>query len=212
MGLLASNNVLTADNLECVRGDRTLFSNLTFNINSGKILYIQGENGSGKTTLLRTLSGLSQAQNGQVNWNSQNIQTLAEEYSGQVLYIGHLLGIKEDLTAVENLKFSATLAGVDVSREQAIYGLTQLDIARCADLPTRVLSQGQKRRVALTRLWLQKNPIWILDEPFAALDVATIEKLTSQIETFAHAGGIVVFTSHQEPAFDSKVIQHLRLD
>jgi heme exporter protein A len=212
MGLLASNNVLTAENIECVRGERTLFSNLTFNINSGKILYIQGANGSGKTTLLRTLSGLSQAHNGQINWNSQNIEELAEDYTGQVLYIGHLLGIKEDLTAVENLQFSASLAGFNVSREQAIYGLTQLDIARCADLPTRVLSQGQKRRVALTRLWLQKNPIWILDEPFAALDVATIGKLTSQIETFAHAGGIVVFTSHQEPAFDSKVIQHLRLD
>ena len=81
MGLLASKNVLTADNLECVRGERTLFSNLTFNINSGKILYIQGENGSGKTTLLRTLSGLSQAQNGQVNWNSQNIQTIHDEFN-----------------------------------------------------------------------------------------------------------------------------------
>jgi heme exporter protein A len=212
MGLLASNNVLTAENLQCVRGERTLFANLSFNINRGKILFIQGANGSGKTTLLRTLSGLSQPQEGSVTWNSQNIQSLAEDYAGQVLYIGHLLGIKEDLTVVENLQFSATLAGVDVSREQALYGLTQMDITRCADLPTRVLSQGQKRRVALTRLWLQKNPIWILDEPFSALDIATIRKLTSQIETFAHAGGIVIFTSHQEPAFDSKVIQHLRLD
>jgi heme exporter protein A len=207
MGLLASNNVLTAENLQCVRGERTLFANLSFNINRGKILFIQGANGSGKT-----LSGLSQPQEGSVTWNSQNIQSLAEDYAGQVLYIGHLLGIKEDLTVVENLQFSATLAGVDVSREQALYGLTQMDITRCADLPTRVLSQGQKRRVALTRLWLQKNPIWILDEPFSALDIATIRKLTSQIETFAHAGGIVIFTSHQEPAFDSKVIQHLRLD
>jgi heme exporter protein A len=212
MGLLASNNVLTAENLQCVRGERTLFANLSFNINRGKILFIQGANGSGKTTLLRTLSGLSQPQEGSVTWNSQNIQSLAEDYAGQVLYIGHLLGIKEDLTVVENLQFSATLAGVDVSREQALYGLTQMDITRCADLPTRVLSQGQKRRVALTRLWLQKNPIWILDEPFSALDIATIRKLTSQIETFAHVGGIVIFTSHQEPAFDSKVIQHLRLD
>ena len=212
MGLLASNNVLTAKNLQCVRGERTLFANLSFSINCGRILFIQGANGSGKTTLLRTLSGLSQPQSGSVSWNSIDIQTLAEDYTGQALYIGHLPGIKEDLTAVENLQFSATLAGVDVSREQAIYGLTQLDIARCADLPTRVLSQGQKRRVALTRLWLQNNPIWILDEPFAALDVATIGKLTSHIETFAHAGGIVVFTSHQEPAFDSNVIQHLRLD
>jgi heme exporter protein A len=212
MGLLASNNVLTAENLECVRGERTLFANLSLNIVSGKILFIQGANGSGKTTLLRMLSGLSQPQSGRVNWNSIDIQSLAEDYTGQVLYIGHLPGIKEDLTVVENLQFSATLAGANVSREHAINSLTQLDIARCADLPTRVLSQGQKRRIALTRLWIQKNPIWILDEPFTALDLATIGKLTSHIEAFANAGGIVVFTSHQEPAFDSKIIQHLRLD
>jgi heme exporter protein A len=212
MGLLATNNVLTADNLQCVRGDRTLFSNLSFHIGSGKILFVQGANGSGKTTLLRTLSGLSQAQNGQVIWNSKNIQSLAEDYTGQVLYIGHLPGIKEDLTAVENLQFSATLAGVDVSREQAIYALMQLDIARCADLPTRVLSQGQKRRVVLTRLWLQKNPIWILDEPFSALDVTAIQKLTLHIEAFINSGGVVVFTSHQEPSFNPQVIQRIRLD
>jgi len=212
MGLLALNNVLSAENLQCVRGERELFTNLSFSVNSGKILYVQGANGSGKTTLLRTLSGLSQAQSGKVSWNAQKIQSLAEDYSGQVLYIGHLPGIKEDLTAIENLQFAATLTGVHVSREQAILALAQVDIARCADLPTRVLSQGQKRRVALARLWLQKNPIWILDEPFTALDAAAINTLTAHIEAFVVAGGIVVFTSHQEPTFDSKIMLRLQLD
>lgn len=212
MGLLVANNVLAVSNLQCVRGERTLFENLTFNLESGQLLYVQGDNGSGKTTLLRTLCGLSQAHSGQVSWNNQNIQSLAEDYAGQVLYIGHLAGIKEDLTAIENLQFSATLTGVDVRREQAITALTQVNIARCADLPTRVLSQGQKRRVALARLWLQENPLWILDEPFTALDGEAIKTLTRRIEGFVGAGGIVVFTSHQEPAFDSKIMQRLKLD
>ena len=212
MGLSATNNVLAISNLQCVRGERTLFESLTFNISSGKLLYVQGDNGSGKTTLLRTLSGLSHAHAGEVNWNNQNIQSLAEDYAGQVLYIGHLAGIKEDLTAVENLQFATTLAGQNTSREQAMIALTQVGIARCADLPTRVLSQGQKRRVALARLWLQQNPLWILDEPFTALDAEAINTLTQRIETFVGTGGIVVFTSHQEPTFDSKIMQRLRLD
>jgi len=212
MGLLAVNNVLTVENLQCIRGERTLFESLSFHVASGKLLYVQGDNGSGKTTLLRTISGLSQPQDGQISWNSEAIQSLAEDYTGQVLYIGHLAGIKEDLTAVENLQFAATLAGNNVSREQAIAALTQVNIARCADLPTRVLSQGQKRRVALARLWLQDNPLWVLDEPFTALDVEAIKMLTQHIETFVTSGGIVVFTSHQEPVFDSKIMQRLRLD
>lgn len=212
MGLLAVNNVLTVENLQCIRGERTLFESLSFHVASGKLLYVQGDNGSGKTTLLRTISGLSQPQDGQISWNSEAIQSLAEDYTGQVLYVGHLAGIKEDLTAVENLQFAATLTGNNVSREQAIAALTQVNIARCADLPTRVLSQGQKRRVALARLWLQDNPLWVLDEPFTALDVEAIKMITQHIETFVTSGGIVVFTSHQEPVFDSKIMQRLRLD
>ncbi len=206
MGLLAVNN------LQCIRGERTLFERLTFNVSSGQLLYVQGDNGSGKTTLLRTLCGLSQAHEGNISWNNQNIQTLAEDYAGQVLYIGHLAGIKEDLTAVENLQFSASLAGNNISRAQALGALAQVNIARCADLPTRVLSQGQKRRVALARLWLQNNPLWILDEPFTALDAAAITTLTQHIESYVTSGGIVVLTSHQEPTFDSKLMQRLQLN
>lgn len=210
MGLLAVNN------LQCIRGERTLFERLTFNVSNGQLLYVQGDNGSGKTTLLRSLCGLSQAHEGNISWNDQNIQILAEDYTGQVLYIGHLAGIKEDLTAVENLQFAASLAGNAISREQAIGALTQVNIARCADLPTRVLSQGQKRRVALARLWLQNNPlempVWILDEPFTALDAEAIKTLTQHIESHVENGGIVVLTSHQEPTFDSNLMQRLQLN
>ena len=211
MGLLAVNNVLAVNNLQCIRGERTLFENLSFDVASGKLLYVQGDNGSGKTTLLRTISGLSHVQVGQIHWNNQNIQTLAEDYTGQTLYIGHLAGIKEELTPIENLQFATSLAGSHITRTQAIAALTQVNIVRCADLPSRVLSQGQKRRVALARLWLHDSALWILDEPFTALDAAAIETLTAHIETFVNNGGIVVFTSHQAPTFSASIMQRLQL-
>ncbi|MFT6395037.1 MAG: heme exporter protein A, partial [Methylophilaceae bacterium] len=136
----ALNNRLCVSNLACIRGERILFKNLSFELNSGKILFVQGENGSGKTTLLRTLCGLSMPTVGDVLWNQQHIKTLAEDYFGQVLYIGHLAGIKDDLSAVENIQFSLAMSGNTVNRLQVIAALDSLGVARCADLPTRVLS------------------------------------------------------------------------
>jgi heme exporter protein A len=215
MELIAPNNVLNVSNLGCIRGERVLFKNLTFKLNSGKLLYVQGENGSGKTSLLRTLCGLSVSDAGEIYWNNQTIKSLAEDYTGQVLYIGHLAGIKDDLTAIENIQFSISLSGYTVDRGQALAALEMLGVARCADLPTRVLSQGQKRRIALAQLWLQNNPLqvplWILDEPFTALDNNMIIKLTQQIENYVSNGGMVVFTSHQVPEFNQDLMQGLQL-
>ena len=211
----AINNRLCVSNLACIRGERILFKNLSFELNSGKLLFVQGENGSGKTTLLRTLCGLSMPAVGDVLWNQQHIKTLAEDYFGQVLYIGHLAGIKDDLSAVENIQFSLAMSGNTVNRLQVIAALDSLGVARCADLPTRVLSQGQRRRVALAQLWLQDNPkltpLWILDEPFTALDINMIKKLEQHIEKYVKIGGIVVLTSHQKPSFDVKFMQNLEL-
>src|SRR5690606_33803821 len=183
--------------------------------NSGKLLYIQGENGSGKTTLLRTLCGLSGPAAGDILWNNQAIQSLAEDYYGKALYIGHLASIKDDLTAVENIQFSLSLSGYIADQSQAIGALETLGIGRCADLPTRVLSQGQKRRIALAQLWLQDTPqctpLWILDEPFTALDANMIDILTQHIEKYVNNGGMVIFTSHQLPSFDVSLIQDLQL-
>lgn len=215
MNSTALNNTLSVNNLGCRRGERILFKNLSFDLSSGKLLYVQGENGSGKTTLLRTLCGLSLPTAGDISWNGENIKPLAEDYYGQVLYIGHLASMKEDLTAIENVLFSVALSGYTVDRSQGIAALEALGIARCADLPSRVLSQGQKRRVALAQLWLQgdpnKVPLWVLDEPFTALDVNMIEKLTQHIETYVNNGGCVVFTSHQAPDFSPTLMQHLIL-
>lgn len=212
MGFLASNHELSANNLVGVRGERLLFEKLSFKLNSGSVLYLQGANGSGKTTLLRMICGLSKPYDGNINWCGENINTLAEEYSKHVLYIGHLSGIKEDLTALENLQFSIGLSGADISADKATEALKLLGLAKGLNLPTRMLSQGQKRRVALARLWLQDLPLWILDEPFTALDANAAELLKQKIETFAHDGGIVVMTTHQDVTLNVPKLEQLRLD
>ena len=211
MGFLANSHELTVDKLVGIRGDRLLFEKLNFNLSNGTVLYLQGENGSGKTTLLRTICGLSKPYEGAINWCGENINSLAEEYSKHVLYIGHLAGIKEDLTALENLQFSLALSGADISKNNATEVLKMLGLANGLNLPTRMLSQGQKRRVALARLWLQELPLWILDEPFTALDASATILLKQKIEAFANDGGIVVMTTHQEVTMNVPKFEQLRL-
>jgi heme exporter protein A len=212
MGFLAGIRELTADNLVGVRGDRLLFEKINFKCSNGSVLYLQGANGTGKTTLLRTLCGLSKPYAGTINWCGENINSLAEEYYKHVLYIGHLPGIKEDLTALENLRFSLALSGTEVSEQEVAESLKMLGLAKGLNLPTRMLSQGQKRRVVLARLWLQELPLWILDEPFTALDASATELLKQKIEMFANDGGMVVMTTHQEVAINVPKFEQLRLD
>ena len=212
MGFLASQYQLTADNVVGVRGERLLFEELSFSCSNGTVLYLEGANGTGKTTLLRTLCGLFKPYAGSINWCGDNINSLAEEYYKHVLYIGHLPGIKEDLTALENLQFSLALSGTPFHLSQATEVLKMLGLARGLNLPTRMLSQGQKRRVALARLWLQDLPLWVLDEPFTALDVAATGLLKQKIETFANAGGMVIMTTHQEVSLNVPRFEQLRLD
>jgi heme exporter protein A len=212
MGFLAGHRELTVKNLVGVRGDRLLFEKLNFKCTNGGVLYLQGANGTGKTTLLRTLCGLSKPYAGTINWCGENINLLAEEFHKHVLYIGHLSGIKEDLTAIENLRFSLALSGTEVSEQMITEALKMLGLAKGLNLPTRMLSQGQKRRVALARLWLEELPLWILDEPFTALDALATELLKQKIESFANDGGMVVMTTHQEVAINVPKFEQLRLD
>lgn len=207
-----NNHLLAVTNLAVVRGERMLFDKLNFELKNGSVIYLQGANGSGKTTLLRTVCGLSQPYAGSIDWNGESIASLAEEYSKNVLYIGHLPGIKEDLTALENLQFSLALQGTVVTNSQAIEVLSMLGLAKGLHLPTRMLSQGQKRRVVLARLWLQQLPLWILDEPFTALDAAATDLLKQKIEHFANAGGMVIMTSHQDFSLNVPDFMQLKLD
>jgi heme exporter protein A len=197
--------------LTCRRGDRRLFSQLSFNVAEQTLLHVRGRNGSGKTTLLRALCGLLRADQGSIRWRGEDIHDLAEEFNRELLYFGHLNGIKADLTGLENLRIAATLDQDPVSDEAIVDALDRIGLGGFEDLPTRMLSQGQKKRVALARLILSKAPLWILDEPFTALDTDAVELLQELIAGQVAGGGAVVLTTHQEVALTQGAIQRLTL-
>lgn len=172
-----------------------------------------GENGSGKTSFLRILTSLLSPEAGAVLWQGQDIRQLKEQYYAQLTYIGHLNGVKDDLTPVENLMASAGLTGDRHSAPLVQDALESVGLKRMVHrLPTRVLSQGQRRRVALARLWLSTHPLWLLDEPFTSLDTASTALVTERVQSHLRDGGLAVVVTHQEVALPSDVIQRLRLN
>ncbi len=190
---------LQAYQLACTRGERQLFNNINFDINAGDAMRVAGTNGSGKTSLLFMLCGLAFPATGEVRWNGRNIRAVREEFGSQLIYLGHANGVKDDLVAWENIVIASTLSGHPVSRDQAYSALEQLGLGRAADLPTRALSQGQRKRVALARLRLgMETPLWILDEPFTALDQSAVLELFCTLNQHLALGGMVIYTTHQE--------------
>lgn len=199
-------------NLSCQRGERRLFSNLSMAMTPGRLVAVTGNNGSGKTSLLRMLCGLLPPEQGMILWNGHNIAALKELYMAQLLYVGHLNGLKGDLTAIENLQVAAHLNGEQVPVAAARDALSSIGLGnRVHDLPTRVLSQGQKRRVALARIWLSTRPLWILDEPFASLDEAAARLLTQRLQTHVNRGGLAVVATHDEVEIAPDSVEHMRL-
>jgi len=203
--------MLTVTSLECARGDRRLFSDIEFSLDSGELLHVHGHNGSGKTTLLRTLCGLVLPVSGQINWNGDDISDLAEEFTQHLLYIGHKNSIKDDLTGLENLMVYSVLDGHPIAEKEAWDALSKIGLKGFEDLSTKVLSQGQKRRVALARLMLTKAKLWILDEPFVALDKAAVELLQDVIKQHISNGGMVILTTHQEVEMTTGTVKQLEL-
>ena len=196
---LATQMTLQAHQLTCVRGERRLFRGVGFEINAGDALRVVGGNGSGKTSLLRILCGLTLAAEGEVRWHGRNIRALREEFCRNLIYLGHANGVKDDLLAWENIVVASTLSGNPVTQRDAVHALKQLGLGRAVSLPTRVLSQGQRKRVALARLQLSTStPLWILDEPFTALDQNSVFELCSTINRHLANGGMVIYTTHQE--------------
>lgn len=203
--------MLEAVDLQCVRGGRLLFSGLGFRLRAGELLRIAGANGSGKTSLLRIACGLLAPTAGVVRWRGADIHGLREEFWRELLYIGHANAIKDDLTAAENLKIACTLAGVNGSDEQAGAALRLLGLGGREGLPARVLSQGQRRRVALARLALAEAvPLWVLDEPFTALDAAAMECVQELVARHLARGGAVMYSTHHEARIAAAVA--LRID
>ncbi len=190
--------MLDAVNLDCVRGDRLLFRHLSFSVNPGELLHVRGQNGRGKTSLLRILCGLSLPAAGEVRWAGQAIAELGEDYHRDIAYVGHLNGVQGELTARENLDFLCRLGAGGAHDEQVVDSLNQVGLGRVSRLPAKLLSQGQKRRLALARLLLLPRKLWVLDEPFTALDTHSTGVLAALLQNHAAAGGIAVLTSHQD--------------
>jgi heme exporter protein A len=191
-------SLLEARQLSCIRGDRPLFSDVSLRISSGEGLHIRGENGVGKTSLLRLLVGLAKPEVGSVLWNNQTISEDRVSFHQSLLYMGHRDGLKEELTAVENLQMYAALDGKSLPIENALLALQRFGLRGRETLPVHYLSAGQKRRVLMARMLTRQAKLWILDEPFNALDVKAIAQLGQLMTEHLASGGLLVFTSHQE--------------
>lgn len=203
--------MLEISNLACSRGDHPLFSGLSFSLSPGELLQVQGVNGSGKTSLLRTLCGFITPDAGEIRWRGQNIRDLDEEYYAEMVYLGHLNAIKDELNALENLRINAGLAGCVVDDKQAIAALRRMGLRGRETLSVKVLSQGQRRRVALARLLVGTASLWILDEPLTALDVSAVGLMQDLIGEHLANNGMVIYTTHQPLGVAGVVTRQLSL-
>jgi len=189
--------MLTATQLACSRGERRLFGDLSFSVEPGGWLHVTGENGAGKTTLLRTLVGLSPADAGEIRWDGIPVREHRDEFHRLLIYLGPQAALKDELSSLENLQLALALEGQPIKESEALAALDTMGLRGREDLPARYLSAGQKRRVLLARLLLRRAPLWVLDEPFNALDKAAVELLGVLLEAHLERGGMVVLTSHQ---------------
>lgn len=187
--------MLTVSGLACSRGERRLFSDVGFRLDPGEWLHVQGANGAGKTSLMRVLVGLAHADAGEIRW--REAATPSAEFRRDLIYLGHHAAVKEDLTPLENLRLAAALDGIGLDEKAALASLVRLGLRGREDLPVRVLSAGQKRRVLLARLLTRPAILWVLDEAFNALDVGAVRLLGELIAEHLGAGGMAVLTSHQ---------------
>ena len=200
---------MQGQDLSCIRQDRVLFAQLSLQLHRGQLLQIQGKNGAGKSSLLRILAGLAQPDDGQLYYQAKPLTHSLPAYCGNLCYIGHQSGIHEQLTALENLNFWRAASGLNPADDWAL--LAQLGLAGLEDVPCRMLSAGQQRRVSLARLWLTPAVIWILDEPFTALDQAAIGLLQQHMLDHLNKGGAIILTTHQSLTLQFQSLVQLEL-
>lgn len=192
-------SMLSAHGLECVRGERRLFCGLQFEVGNGGLLQVRGANGSGKTSLLRMVCGFSLPASGGIEWNGSHVRAHGRQYQAGIAYVGHLNAVKEELDALDNLRLAARIAGLPCDEGAAEQSLRWYGIDDRLRLPCKQLSIGQRRRVALARLNLSgARTLWVLDEPFAALDEAGISLTCSLLEAHLARGGLVLLATHRE--------------
>ena len=201
---------LSVSALTAVRGEARLFSELSFAIQPGQLLFIQGGNGCGKTSLLYILAGLRLPETGTVSWAGTNIEQLGKLYHSQVCFVGHQNGVKAELTVWENIQgFQALKPG---KAEMIQTTIDAIGLAGYEDNLAYQLSSGQQRRLALSRLLFSEQPLWILDEPFTSLDKASIRLFESHLLAHSQRGGMVILTSHQAVDLRDGHAIHLQLD
>ncbi|KZN39450.1 hypothetical protein N480_01050 [Pseudoalteromonas luteoviolacea S2607] len=191
--------------LTCIKQDRCLFESLNFSLLPGQIMQVEGPNGAGKTSLLRIISGFSRPDEGNVLFNNQNITDDYDTFAESLLFIGHKTGVNLQLNAFENVQHWLGVHGYLCDKDEIYRLLGKLGLVGLEDVPVRTLSAGQQRRVALVRLWLNQAKLWILDEPFTALDKRGVAMLQSRFQEHLDDGGSILLTTHQDltSSFDS---------
>lgn len=197
-----SKPLLSANRLTCIREERILFDGLSFEITSGEIVQLEGPNGSGKTSLIRILAGLSIPYSGNVHYQEVNINKARDEFNNDIIYLGHLTGVKNELTAEENLSFNLKISGYEQFNTEDILG--KVNLVGFEDATAGHLSAGQHRRTALARLWHTSCKIWLLDEPFTAIDKKGVQELEHLFVHHTKRGGCIVLTTHQDMQIISK--------
>jgi heme exporter protein A len=203
--------MLEAVNLGCTRGDRRLFTGLNFELKPGQMIELRGANGSGKTSLLRILTGLAAPAEGEIRWQGKNVRSLGEEYSSSIAYLGHQNGVKDELTAIENLRVACGVAGQGLKIKDAQVVLEKVGLSRQQNLPARSLSAGQRRRVALARLLTSNASLWMLDEVLTSLDDTAIKLTRDFIGAHLTNGGMAVIATHQDLGLSSTSVQRIEL-
>ena len=194
--------LLEIKDLECIRDDRVLFSGLSFHLQQGQVLQIEGPNGSGKTSLLRILCGLRLPDDGSVCWDGEDIRTNREDYYARMVYLGHLPCIKGDLNVMENIRVLLDTRSMSLPEQDIEAALYQVGLAGFEDAAGKALSSGQRRRVLLAFLELAAADLWVLDEPLTALDVQGVDLMETMILQHRERGGSVIFTTHHGMKLD----------
>ena len=186
---------LIVNNLSCQRGYKLLFENLSFELNSGEVLKVSGPNGSGKTSLMKILAGLSSFETGSIDYDDTKINS--QRYNLDFLYLGHLAALSPELSCLENLKYTMRLGNdnLDLDFSDA---LEKVGLEKFENELVGKLSAGQKKRIALSLLFITQSKVWLLDEPFSALDSKAIKIIETRVEDHCNSGGICILTTHQE--------------
>ena len=199
-----TNEVLGVNKVHVWRGERHVLRGVSLQLNPGELMHVSGPNGTGKTTLLRVITGLLRPEQGVVTWRGRPIQERRSEYQAELAYGAHEPALKADLTALENLRFSVGLKR-KVSQAELTAALQLTGVAECADLPTRVLSAGQRRRVTMARILAMQARLWLLDEPFANLDAQGSVLISELLQSHVRAGGLALVVAHHELTLDCAV-------